>query len=304
MMSQPRRLNPFPLGDANLPYSKGLMARALIAIGVSGVRAYELARRVEVDLATRDERVVELDRLQELATDVLGPIEGREAVRRLRRYNDLEQLDLPIILLLGGATGTGKSTVATEAGYRLGITRLTSTHFIRQTMRAFFSEEFMPTIHHASFEAWRGLPEPEQEEGDPVLRGFLQQTKNVLVGVRASIERALEEGWSMVLEGVHIVPGMVPPEIDGALVVQCVLGVEQEEVHAANFFVRDAATDGVRPVEKYLDGLDDIRLIQDFIVRQARKHSVPVIDNGNIDRTVGRVIELVMEGSERLQRVP
>jgi 2-phosphoglycerate kinase len=50
--------------------------------------------------------------------------------------------------------------------------------------------------------------------------------------------------------------------------------------------------------------LDDIRLIQDFIVRQARKHGVPVIDNGNIDRTVGRVIELVMEGAERLQRVP
>jgi 2-phosphoglycerate kinase len=274
-MHQPRRTNPFPLGDANLPYSKGLMARALIAIGVSGVRAYELARRVEVDLATRDERVVELDRLQELAVDTLGPIEGREAVRRLRRYHELDQLDLPIILLLGGATGTGKSTVATEAGYRLGITRLTSTDFIRQTMRAFFSEEFMPTVHHSSFEAWRGLPEPEQEEG-----------------------------WSMVLEGVHLVPGMLPPDIEGALVVPVILAVEHEEVHAANFFVRDAASDGVRPVDKYLEGLDDIRLIQDFIVRQARKHGVPVIDNGNIDRTVGRVIELVMEGAERLQKVP
>ena len=42
-------------------------------------------------------------------------------------------------LLVGGATGTGKSTVATEAAHRLGITRVTSTDFIRQTMRAFFS---------------------------------------------------------------------------------------------------------------------------------------------------------------------
>ena len=54
------RHNPFPLGDESLPYSKGLMARALIAVGVGGVLAYELARQVEIDLARRDERVVEL----------------------------------------------------------------------------------------------------------------------------------------------------------------------------------------------------------------------------------------------------
>ena len=74
------RHNPFPLGDESLPYSKGLMARALIAVGVGGVRAYELARQVEIDLARRDERVVELERLHELAIEILGPVEGHEAV--------------------------------------------------------------------------------------------------------------------------------------------------------------------------------------------------------------------------------
>jgi 2-phosphoglycerate kinase len=297
------RHNPFPLGDENLPYSKGLMARALIAVGVGGVRAYELARRVEIDLARRNERTVELERLHELAVDILGPIEGHEAVERLRRYRDLDQLDMPVILLIGGATGTGKTTIAAEAAHRLGITRLSSTDFIRQTMRAFFSEEFMPTVHHSSFKAWEALPEAEREEGDPLMRGFLQQTKNVLVGVRASIERALTEGWSMVLEGVHLVPGMLPLEIEGALVVQVLLVVYNEEVHASNFFVRDLATEGVRPVEKYLQSLGEIRQIQDFLLKRARKSSVPVVENENVDRTVGAVIELVLEGAERLQKV-
>jgi 2-phosphoglycerate kinase len=40
-------------------------------------------------------------------------------MRRLRRFQDLYELDLPIILLVGGATGTGKSTVATDVAYRL-----------------------------------------------------------------------------------------------------------------------------------------------------------------------------------------
>src|SRR5439155_10432680 len=173
-VSHPRHSEPLPLGTPDQPYSKGLMARALVAIGVPLGRAYELAKRIEVSLQGRGEQSVELEHVEELAVEVLGEDEGFEAVRRLRRFRELQELDLPVIVLIGGATGTGKSTVATEAAYRLGITRVTSTDFVRQTMRAFFSKEFMPSIHYSSFEAAAGLREPEQAE-DPVIAGFLEQ---------------------------------------------------------------------------------------------------------------------------------
>src|SRR6266481_3431298 len=217
-MSHPRHSEPLPLGTPDHPYSKGLMARALVAVGVPLGRAYELAKRIDQDL---------LDRVEELALEVLGEEEGSEALRRLRRFRELQELDLPVIVLVGGATGTGKSTAATEAAYRLGITRVTSTDFVRQTMRAFFSHEFMPSIHYSSFEAGDGVPDAD----DPLVTGFLDQSRNVLVGVRASLERALHEGWSMVLEGVHLVPGLLPVLEDGALVTACVLKIEDETAH-------------------------------------------------------------------------
>ena len=298
-MSDRRYRQPLPLGgEDGLPFSKGLMARAAMAAGLPADRAYELALAVEADLAARGRPATTLERIEEVAIQTLGAEDGPAAMRRLRRYRDLYELDLPIILLLGGATGTGKSTVATDVAYRLGVTRVTSTDFVRQTMRAFFSEEFMPAIHHSSFAAGRAMAEEDGEgEGDAVLDGFLLQTREVLVGVRAAIDRVLEEGWSMVLEGVHLVPGMLP-KIEGALVVECVLSIDDPEAHASHFWIRDSDSVGVRPYEKYLDAFDDIRQIQTYILGRARKHGVPVIENGNIEDAIGEVMELVLAAAE------
>jgi len=300
-MSERRHRQPLPLGgEDGLPFSKGLMARALIATGLSADRAYELAMAVEADLAAHDRSATTMERLEQMALETLGQEEGATAMQRLRRYRDLYELDLPLILLVGGATGTGKSTVATDVAYRLGITRVTSTDFVRQTMRAFFSREFMPAIHHSSFEAGRAMADEDADGSEAVIGGFLEQTRDVLVGVQAAIDRALEEGWSMVLEGVHLVPGMLPKKIQGALVVQCVLGIEDAEGHASHFWIRDTDSEGVRPYEKYLDSFDDIRLVQTYILERARKHQVPVIENGNIEEVIGEVMELVLAAAEPL----
>jgi 2-phosphoglycerate kinase len=295
-MSQPRRIMPLPLGgEHGLPYSRGLMARSLIAMGVPADRAYTLARRVGNDLHLRGSDIVDLGRLEALAVEMLGEEEGGEAIRQLRRYLELRELDLPMVILVGGATGTGKSTVATELAYRFGITRVTSTDFIRQTMRAFFSKGFMPSIHYSSFEAGDAFPDAD----DPLSFGFLQQSRNVLVGVRASMERALEEGWSMVLEGVHLVPGLLPAHVEDALVVSCVLSIEDETAHARHFLSRDVGCD--RPMSRYIDRFDDIRRLQDYLVERAAREGVPVIENEDADRATAAVADLVLSAAERMR---
>jgi 2-phosphoglycerate kinase len=296
-----RHRRPLPLGgEDGLPFSKGLMARALMATGIATDRAYEIALAAEREIAASGRESISLERLEELAQNALGEEDGRTTMRRLRRFQDLYELDLPIILLVGGATGTGKSTVATDVAYRLGVTRVTSTDFVRQTMRAFFSREFMPAIHYSSFEAGRAMADEDADVGQAVLDGFLEQTRDVLVGVTAAIDRALQEGWSMVLEGVHLVPGMLPP-IENALVVQCVLAIDDAEAHAGHFWIRDTDSEGVRPYEKYLDSFEDIRLVQTYILGRARKHDVPVIENGNIEQAIGEVMELVLSAAEPLE---
>lgn len=303
-MPERRRIDPLNLGSDEHPYSKGLMARALMRTGLGVERAYEVARRIEQDLAAQGKRTTDFDRIQELAVEVLGEPDGGLTIGRLRRYQELDELDMPLIVLIGGATGTGKSTVSSEVAYRLGITRVTSTDFVRQTMRALFTPEFLPAIHYSSFDAGRALPTAQEEEIDPLLHGFLEQTRHVLVGVQAAIERSLEEGWSIVIEGVHLVPGMLPRLAENALVVECVITIGNEETHAGHFWIRDIASEGLRPLDKYLERLGDIRYLQDYIVERAHVEGVPVIENSEREKAIGSVMELVLAAADRVQVSP
>ncbi len=286
--------------DGRLPYSKGLMARTLMGTGIRPERAYDLARLIEGELIRTEEyQAVDAERLYEVAAAVLAEHENGEAVLLLRRLQALRELDLPIVLLVGGATGTGKSTVATEIAHRLGITRVTSTDTVRQTMRAFFAQRFMPSIHYSSFEAGPALRIHEGEEVDAALLGFKEQTRNVLVGVKAVISRALEESYSIAVEGVHLVPGALPRSYDGAVVVQCMLAIADEHEHATHFYVRDAGSQGLRPMQKYLRSLPEIRRIQDYLVERAEKAGVPVIENTRMETAVNAIIHLVLAEVER-----
>jgi 2-phosphoglycerate kinase len=298
-MTEPRHVEPSPLGGGDgLPYSKGVMTRTLMATGLSAGKADELARTIERDLERTGRTAVELERVRELAVEQLGADDGEAAVGRLQALLALRELELPIVVLIGGATGSGKSRVATEVAHRLGITRVTSTDVIRQTMRAFFSQEFMPSIHYSSFEAGDAFAGDWQ---DRLVGGFLEQTRDVLVGVRAALDRALHEGLSMMLEGVHLVPGMLPTELDRTVLVQCVLAIENEDRHAEHFWIRDTTSEGVRPLGKYLERFEDIRRIQSYLVGRAHEVGVPVIENAELEPAIAEVLALVHAAAEREQ---
>jgi 2-phosphoglycerate kinase len=103
----------------------------------------------------------------------------------------------------------------------------------------------------------------------------------------------------MVLEGVHLVPGLLPERVGGALLVHVVLEIVDEDVHRMHFHVRDKATGGMRAMDKYLEQIEDIRRIQTYVCGRARREGVPVVENTNVDRAIDQVIGLVMDAAER-----
>ncbi len=260
-----------------LPYSKGLMTQALSATGLTPTRAWALARAIEQRLEADGIETIESSALRTVTEEVLEQEEGREAVERYRDWERLTELDRPLVLLLSGTTGVGKSTLATMAAHRLGVTRVIATDVIRQVLRASFSRDFMPSVHSSAFEV--------------DMEGYAEQAEAVGTGVAAIVERACDEGTPIVIEGVHVEPGMLTEELTGrCLVVEAVLVVEDQDLHRAHFEARGDR----RPAERYVARFDQIRLIQDHLVGKASARGVAVIDNANIDEALGRVMDLVI----------
>jgi 2-phosphoglycerate kinase len=107
-------------------------------------------------------------------------------------------------------------------------------------MRGIFSHDLMPAVYDRAFNAWRGLRVPVPQGANPVIVGFREQTAIVASGVKSLIDRAVLEGTSMVIEGIHLVPGYLNHrQFENARVVQLVIAVDDEQSHLSHFYIRE-----------------------------------------------------------------
>ncbi len=289
--------------EYELPYSKGLMASRIMATGLAPARAFRVAELVEERLHAWPRAGISAGELDDLVLEVLSDEVGDRYARSFANWQLVTQLDVPLVVLIGGATGVGKSTIATMLASRLGITRVVPTDAVREVMRAMFSEDLMPTLHTSSFDAARLVRHPLPRSADPVIIGFREQASAVAVGVEALISRAAEEGTDLIVEGAHVVPGFVDetPFKGRAVVVPLVVTVDDEELHRSHFVVRSEEVRS-RPSERQLEFFGSIRKLQKYVKSMALQHGVAVVPSYNLDATLSQVIDLVV--NQAIEAVP
>jgi 2-phosphoglycerate kinase len=252
-----------------------------------------LAHLIEERLGQRAKTEVGVDELRSLAEEVLMAEEGEAVTNRYQQWWRLGRLDRPLVVLIGGVTGVGKSTIATQLASRLGITRVVATDQVRQVVRAFFSHDFMPAVHHSSFDVATAL----QAFGDgdrATVAGFLRQVEDIAPGVDALVQRAVAERGRIVIEGVHLLPEVPSPALcEQAVTARALVAVTDEQAHRAHFHMR--GSESARPPHRYLEAFDRIRTLQDYLIERARAAGIPIIDEGGVEPALKRMMEIVLD---------
>src|SRR5690606_16894858 len=232
--------------------------------------SHNLAKRVEQELYVRDQGVVAASDVLTEVAHLLRQEAGEEYARRYLVMRQMHEQERPVMLLIGGSPGVGKSAIAAEVAYRLGIPRGVSTDIVSQPLRSLIGPERSPVLHASSVTACRAdlLPEAQAtaEPGDGrVLRGFVAQARQLDPAITAIIERSVAEDISLVIEGVHLVPGAVAERrVEGATILRSMLFVDDESDHRRHFAAREMRTVH-RLAQPYLDHFEEIRMLHDYM---------------------------------------
>lgn len=283
--------------EGTVPFSRGLLSQKLMGTGLEPSQAYQVAQELWKQLRLRPGARIEAAELTALERQILVEHHGESFGQRYDALEHVSRSDRPIVVLIGGCTGSGKSILATEIAYRLGIRKIASTDMIREIMRKLLSPDILPAIHTSSYQYHAG----SAKDDDPIIAGFLQQKARVEVGIEATIRRAIVENFHLIVEGVHLVAPMraAAQHADRALIVPVCLATLDRGVLESRFQRRGKELGGERRAKRYLDSLDDIMRIQQLILEQADKHDVPVINNVSFDESANNLIGLITDHIHR-----
>jgi len=283
-------------GDSSFPFSKGILSQSIQAAGLEPNNAYDVARQIEATLTHQKRGKVSYDELKALTFNALLKNYGKDIAERYLIWRKYNSSDRPVVVLIGGATGAGKSSLSAEVAHRLGISRVVSTDSLRQIMRIMFSPELLPVIHSSSYVAWKELDYPFIDESNPVIGAFREQVERVTVCIRAMIDRAIEENMHMIIDGVHVVPGFIHLEAykDKAYIIQIVIVVLDKDSYRQRFVIRQDIASR-RPFKKYLENFDSIYSIQKYIIEMTEHYNCPIINNIDFEKTVLSVIRLITD---------
>ena len=285
------------------PFSMGVLAHSLETCAIPPELAMEGARKVLARLRKTGHREIDHKALRRIIYRCLSEHCSQVAADRYLSWRRFENSGMPLIILIGGTTGSGKSVISSELAYRLDISRHQSTDMMREIIRSYLSAQMVPTLEYSSFEAWRGLPGAGDGEGvgpaieNPVVAGFLAQFSAMKLALEAAIERAVGERHHLILEGVHVIPTELNLDFEEgrAVVIPVMLASMKRDVLRKQLERREREQ-STRKASRYLERIDDIWELQSWLLNEADRAGISIIESTTIEATVRAVLDLIIAG--------
>ena len=199
----------------------------------------------------------------------------------------------PYVILIGSASGIGKSTIASELAKQLNIKHLIESDFIRAVVRGIIGKEYAPALHSSSYDAYKNLRNKATYSSyeELVSAGFDEHASYVIPGLEKIIQRAITDFDDIIIEGVHLVPGLIDVEQfkDFAEIYFFVLSSD-EESHKERFVKRAIQ---IHRGGKQLDFFTENRIIHNHLLHQAEKNNVAIIKTETIEKSLEQILTII-----------
>lgn len=285
--------------DADVPYPLSVVRGRLKLSGLSEKLAVDIIDNIcDVLKNPTEESILQLAR-ESIDTNNPSIVDNFDT---LSKYEILkgESNNIPsIVVVLEGASATGKSIVGLEVVNNLVATRFISSDTVRQVLRSTMSKEDYPELYCHTYQAYHHR-QAGNEDLDPVIRGYLAQCDIITPQIIGMTKRIISEGVTGVVEGVHILPGMLQKISPGVIEI---LIHPNDETHRAMFTSKHTATK-LRTVTMDIETRESeyasTRMIQNYLLILAQEAKVPIVEMNDFEEAIISVSKLVVESVRRL----
>lgn len=283
------------------PYSDESFSRELKIIGLSQDEIHIAVNKMYDHLIKSGLKQIHKNHLGYLVYRCLhqDPSFGPRVAERYLTWVNYSRSGCPLILLIGGTAGCGKSTIATSLANQLGIVRTQSTDMLREVMRMMIPQRLLPVLHESSFNAGKTLPTEhmgeEEDHENMLIAGYRTQAELLSVPCEAVIQRTLTENVSLLLEGVHIEPPLLKkvPEDSLAVVVHVMLAVLKQKELKKRIKGRKLM-EPERYSKKHHESFDDIWRLQSYLLDEADQADIPIVENQNKEDAMQQIMKIVI----------
>jgi 2-phosphoglycerate kinase len=182
------------------------------------------------------------------------------------------------VLLIGGASGTGKSSVGYRLAQHLGV-GITEIDDLHASLLGMTTPAQLPMVHY-----WRTHPEVEALEAGQIFALFLAVSRAMAPAIQAVVEQHLDSRVPIVLEGDYLLPETVVAHPR----VRTVFLYEPDEAQLlANYAARepDGGVQAKRARGSWLQG--------EWLREECGRLDIPALPARPWETVLGRILALV-----------
>lgn len=199
-------------------------------------------------------------------------------------------IDKPLVILIGGYAGTGKSTLAKKLADYFPFAPILQTALLRTLMRTQISQQQNPFLHVHTYDLSAIV---SAEKNLSLEEKYKRQVEPIGTFVNGAIVFAGTEKQQRIIEGAHLLPTLIRQN-SSVILIEFYLQVPDGSVHKRT--ISGPTHNRKLTAEQFRDA----RILHDYIVREAKAAGKEVyrFDEAYerslqyIDRTLARTLHI------------
>lgn len=212
----------------------------------------------------------------------------------IKKYNTAwssGEIREPVVILIGGYAGTGKTTIANVIKDHIPNVNVLPTGVVRSVVQSFIGIKENPYLYSHTFDLYK-FTDTKTNNLPQILNGYFKQVKPVADAINQTIKFVSTEKQHFIFDGNHIFPGLMKP-VPGVIFIELYLKVTDEKAHRK--MLGGPTHNRLLTDKQFKTG----RIIQDYIVSEAKKFTKPVFEYDDsvektlnlIDATIGQYLK-------------